>query len=100
MKPTFRNSKQLDIWHKEKGMVAFALQSGQYQEMVVDVLIRPSVSFEKLKQGASLTTLFDSEVQVVGIDDLLTMKRTANRLKDRLDIEALERIQRGEDPNG
>ena len=30
---------------------------------------------------------------------LMLMKRTANRPKDRLDIEALEKILRGEDPN-
>jgi hypothetical protein len=95
---SLRDSKQIDIWHKEKGMIAFALQSGQYQEMIVDVLVRPVVTFEKLKEGASVTHLFDSVVQVAGIEDLLVMKRVANRLKDRLDIEALERIQRGEDP--
>jgi hypothetical protein len=30
---------------------------------------------------------------------LLTMKRVANRSKDRLDIDALEKIKRGENPN-
>jgi hypothetical protein len=95
---SLRDSKQLDIWHKEKGMIAFALQSGQFQEMVVDVLIRPVISFENLKAGASTTQLFNSVVQVAGIEDLMAMKRVANRLKDRLDIDALERIQLGEDP--
>ena len=32
-------------------------------------------------------------------DDLLAMKRIANRPKDQLDIVALEKIKRGEDPN-
>jgi hypothetical protein len=30
---------------------------------------------------------------------LLAMKRIANRPKDQLDITALEKIKRGEDPN-
>lgn len=42
---------------------------------------------------------FGRHVPVARIDDLLTMKRAANRDKDRLDIEALEKIKRGEDPN-
>jgi hypothetical protein len=33
------------------------------------------------------------------IDLVLVMKRAANRPKDRMDIEALEKIKRGEDPN-
>ena len=33
------------------------------------------------------------------IDLVLAMKRAANRPKDRMDIEALEKIKRGEDPN-
>jgi hypothetical protein len=38
-------------------------------------------------------------VPIASIGDLLVMKRAANRPKDRLDIEALEKIKRGEDPN-
>ena len=33
------------------------------------------------------------------IDSVLAMKRAANRSTDRMDIEALEKIKRGEDPN-
>ena len=43
--------------------------------------------------------LFGRHVPVASIDDLLAMKRVANRPKDRMDIEALEKVKRGEDPN-
>ena len=39
------------------------------------------------------------EIWIASIDDLITMKRIANRAKDQLDIAALEKIKRGEDPN-
>jgi hypothetical protein len=63
------------------------------------VLVRPEVTFEQLVANAVEGTLFGRRVPIASIDDLLAMKRIANRPKDRLDIEALEKIQRGEDPN-
>ena len=36
---------------------------------------------------------------IASIDNLIVMKRAANRPKDQLDIAALEKIKRGEDPN-
>ena len=43
--------------------------------------------------------LFGRQVWIASIDDLLVMKRIANRQKDQFDIAALEKIKRGEDPN-
>jgi len=59
----------------------------------------PSLPFDLLAQNAVVGDLFGRMVKIAAIDDLLEMKRFANRPKDRLDIEALEMIKRGEDPN-
>lgn len=48
-----------------------------------------------MKTSELLAALLDAHVE-----HLLEMKRAANRPKDQLDIAALEKIQRGEDPNG
>lgn len=84
----------------QKGMLAFALREPQTGGGVVDVLVRPEVPFEQLMENAVVGQLLGKQVWIASIDDLLTMKRIANRPKDRLDIEALEKIRRGEDPNG
>lgn len=94
-----RNAGQIDQWHREKGMLAFSLREPQVGGSVVDVLVRPDVSFDKLIANATIGELFGRRVSIAAIDDLLAMKRIANRPKDRLDIEALEKIKRGEDPN-
>lgn len=96
---SLRNAAQIEQWHREKGMLAFALREPQVGGGVVDVLVRPEVPFERLHQNAVVGELFSQEVRIASIDDLLTMKRRANRDKDRLDIVALEKIRRGEDPN-
>jgi len=96
---SLRNSGQIEQWHREKGMLAFSLREPQTGGSVVDVLVRPEVTFEKLSASAVEGQLFGRRVPIASIDDLLAMKRIANRPKDRLDIEALEKILRGEDPN-
>ena len=96
---SLRNAAQIEQWHREKGRLAFALREPQVGGGIVDVLVRPEVPFEQLMENAVIGKLFSQQVWIASIDDLLTMKRVANRPKDRLDIEALQKIKRGEDPN-
>jgi hypothetical protein len=81
-------------------MLAFALREPQVGGSVVNVLVRPDLSFDRLIANAVMGELFGRRVPIASIDDLLAMKRIANRPKDQLDIAALEKIKRGEDPNG
>lgn len=96
---SLRDAAQIERWHREKGMLAFSLRETRVGGLVVDILVRPEIDFGRLRANAVLGELFGRQVPIAGIDDLLVMKRAANRGKDRLDIEALERIKRGEDPN-
>ena len=96
---SLRNAAQIEQWHREKGMLAFSLREPQAGGSVVDVLVRPEVMFDTLIANAVTGELFGRRVSIASIDDLLAMKRIANRPKDRLDVAALEKIKRGEDPN-
>ena len=96
---SLKNADLIDKWHKEKGMLAFALREPGLAGSVIDVLVRPDVSYERLIADAIDGELFGRQVKVASIDHLLEMKRIANRPKDQLDIAALEKIKRGEDPN-
>lgn len=93
------NASQIDQRHREKGMLAFSLRETKAGGGVVDVIVRPEVSFEKLIGNAVMGELSGRRIPIASIDDLLTMKHAANRPKDLLDIAALEKIVRGEDPN-
>ena len=96
---SLRNASLIDQWHREKGMLAFALREPHIGGSVVDVLVRSDVSYDRLIANAVAGELFGRKVWIASIDDLLVMKRIANRSKDQLDIAALEKIRRGEDPN-
>ena len=96
---SLRNADQIEQWHSEKGMLAFSLRESRAGGCVVDVIVRPKIPFEELAANAVAGDLFGRHVPVASINDLLVMKRAANRPKDRMDIEALEKIKRGEDPN-
>lgn len=86
---SLRNPSQIDQWHREKGMLAFALREPQAGGSVVDVLVRPDVPFEKLMSDAVSGELFGRQVCIASIDNLLLMKRIANRPKDLLDISVI-----------
>jgi hypothetical protein len=96
---SLKNPAQIEQWHREKGMLAFALREPQAGGFVVDVLVRPDVGFDRLAENAVVGDLFGRQIPIASIDDLLVMKRQANRPKDQLDIVALEKIKRGENPD-
>ena len=94
-----KDSAQVDQWHREKGMLAFALHENIAGGLVVDVLIKPAVSFTELSQRASKVSLLGLMVPIASVDDLIAMKRVAARPKDQIDLIALDKIKRGENPN-
>ena len=94
---SLKNAQQLDRWHIEKGMVAFALRGPG--DLVLNVLIRPVVVFDDLRENSVIRSFLGRKFQVAGLDDLLLMKRAAARPKDLIDIIAIEKLKRGENPN-
>ena len=80
-------------------MLAFSLRETRAGGSIVDIVVRPEVQFEQLTRNAVMGQLFGRRIPIASIEHLIIMKRIANRPKDLLNIAALERIQRGEDPN-
>ena len=96
---SLKNAALIDQWHREKGMLAFALREAAPGGLVIDLLVKPEVRFAELAKRANKVTLLGHMVPIASIDDLITMKRVAARPKDQIDIMALEKIKRGENPN-
>jgi predicted nucleotidyltransferase len=88
-----RNTQLIQQWYEEKGMLAFALREAVIGGMVIDVLVRCEVPYATLNERAKIGKLNGATIRFASVEDLLTMKRVANRDKDQTDIAFLERIQ-------
>ena len=91
---SLRDAAQIDKWHIEKGMLAFALRGPDMMATVIDVLVRSVVPFEDLKRHAVTKRIGPLLIDVASIDDLVRMKTGTGRSKDVLDIEELRKIQK------
>ncbi len=62
----------------------------------IDLLVGPagSPAYDALRARAERVTLDGIGVLIASLDDLEAMKRTANRAKDRIDLEEIEVIRR------
>ena len=90
---SLRDAALIDQWHRDKGMLAFALRGPDMMATVIDVLVRPVVSFEQLKRNAVTKRIGPLSIAVASIDDLIRMKTATGRSKDALDIEELRKIK-------
>ena len=90
---SLRDTALIDQWHREKGMLVFALRADGAMSTVIDVLVRPSVSFDELKRNAVSKLVGPLSIPVAGIDDLIRLKTGTGRNKDVLDIEELRKIK-------
>jgi predicted nucleotidyltransferase len=62
--------------------------------LTVDLFAREPIPFDDLWARATNVLLGGREIRVASLEDLITMKRTAARPQDLLDIEKLEAIAR------
>jgi hypothetical protein len=90
---SLRDAALIDLWHREKGMLAFALRGPEMMATVVDVLLRPVVPFDELKRDAVTKRIGPLSIPVASIDHLIRLKSGTGRSKDLLDLEELGKIK-------
>ena len=61
--------------------------------MNVDVLIDVPFSFEMMWENRERRTIEDFEINIVSLDNLIEMKRYANRNQDQQDVKMLSKLQ-------
>jgi len=78
----------------EKGMTAYTFLSNKRERIDLDILAAASLHFDDYDQRKTLIELEDGlRVPVVSLNDLLNMKKEANRDKDLRDVEMLLQLK-------
>lgn len=89
----FADQAVREKWLREKHMRAFSLVDPVNPMRVVDLLLKPEVSFEDLLARSQEVVLSTTKIRIASIDDLIVLKRQAGRPQDLADIEQLETIR-------
>lgn len=75
-----------------KNMMVFSLWS-PHSELEVDLFVQEPFDFQDVASRSLRVELGHSTATVIGLADLLRLKRAAGRTQDLADIEALEALE-------
>jgi predicted nucleotidyltransferase len=80
-------------WSQEKNMKVFSLYNPLKEIERVDVLVENYVNFNEAYDRRKNIDAEGITLPLLSIDDLINIKKIANRKRDIIDIEALEKIK-------
>jgi predicted nucleotidyltransferase len=80
-------------WVEEKGMRVFSLWDPAQPMREVDLFVEHPIEFGLLFARSEVVALATTQARIASIEDLIHLKRMANRPEDQRDIAALEAIR-------
>lgn len=94
----FADPAKREQWIREKGLTVFSLWSPDHPATEIDLFIKEPLVFEDAYQRRMPFVLIEGvEVTVIGLDDLIALKKLAGRPRDLHDIEKLNALRENED---
>jgi len=87
----FAKKEKREDWMKNKYMKAFNLLNSKAVVKEIDVVIKSIVNYELADATAVYIELQDVKIPVIGIRELIKMKKSAGREQDKADIRYLKR---------
>lgn len=89
---TFVNKETRQKAIIEKNLIAYSYYNSGLSLMNLDVLMDVPIDFEKLWDNRTTKKVKDTEIQLVSIEDLIALKKYANRLQDQNDVLLLSKL--------
>lgn len=81
-------------WVEEKGLTVFSLNSPRHPATEIDLFVESPFNFKDAWERSTVAEFAEGiPTRVVGLDDLVSMKRKAGRPKDLDDLRQLERLR-------
>ena len=90
----YANADVRRAWFDDKGMRVLSFWDPHHPMREVDLFVENPIDFGLLYERSQLVPLTTTNVRIASIEDLIQLKRLANRPEDQRDIEALQAIRR------
>ena len=89
----FADANKRQEWMDHKNMKVFSFINASNPMELVDIFIKEPKPFYEMVSRQLIVDAYGVKINVVGLDDLIAMKVTANREKDLFDIKLLQRMK-------
>jgi len=74
-------------------MKAFSFFPPKFNPLQIDIIIEESLKFNNFLKKKSLKKISGVTIPIVSIEDLIKMKKKADRVQDAIDLEALIKLK-------
>jgi len=92
----FADPGKREQWVREKGLTVFSLWSPDHPATEIDLFVEEPLVFEEAYQRRVRFKVIEGvEATIIGLDDLIALKKRAGRTQDLHDIEKLRAIREG-----
>jgi predicted nucleotidyltransferase len=89
----FADAEVRNRWVHDKRMKVFTVFNSEKSTEELDVLLEYELDFEMAYRNREIVSAGGMDISLIGLDDLLALKKQAGRQRDQIDIQALERIR-------
>ncbi len=87
----FSKPGKRNFWKNKKGMMVFSLYHPTKPQELIDIFINEPIPFKKAYERKTVVRVGAVSVDVIGKEDLITLKKKAGRPQDKEDIKALKK---------
>lgn len=89
----FADEHMRQQWIDEKNMVVFSYVNPNNPMELVDIFVQHPLPYDQLAKNCVRKEAFGTTIPIIGLDDLIILKRQAGRPKDMYDLGFLEALQ-------